>query len=131
MRNITHAQMAVAPKSLVSQFVVQEHETTVDSCVSNLSHDAGELYELWKLVNLHKVRLSRVFLWHEWWLLCVLQHQLLVDLFANDREKIGYISTDEFQLTLQASLNISKEQAALLVNAIPLKGECGSVAYRR
>jgi len=89
-----------------------EHEVSVETAVSNLSKDAGELYELWRLVNANK-------------------QALLADLWDYDKEKIGYVKTDDFHQCLQLALGITKQQASLLVSSIPLQGDCGSIAYRR
>jgi len=49
-----------------------------------------------------------------------------------DKEKIGYVKTEDFHGALQLALDIKKEEASLILHtSVPFVGRCGSVAYRR
>lgn len=89
-----------------------EDEVNKELAISTVASNAGELYELWRLV-------------------CASKHQLLTDLWPYDKEKMGYVKTDDFHYVLQSSLQITKEQASLLLGAIPFEGKSGFIAYRR
>ena len=80
--------------------------------VTKLTVESSQLYELWRLVNAKK-------------------QQLLLDLWECDHEKLGYIATTSFQRVLQMTLQIAKEQADVIVDALPFQGKSGSVDYRR
>jgi len=96
----------------LKNLMTPDNEIAKEKAIADTTHDASELYELWRLVVAKK-------------------HDLLKDFWDFDKEKLGYVKTDDFHRALQIALGINKDQASLILSAIPFEGKCGSIAYRR
>jgi len=89
---------------------------TAKSFEAELMKETGEkaamTYELWRLV-------------------CNRKSQLLVDFWSYDQQKLGYVTTVDFEAALRLALQVTSAQAQLLLDTVPFKGRSGSVDYRR
>jgi len=89
-----------------------QDEIAKNDAINKTAKDAETLYHIHLLVGKRK-------------------GELLTDLWGFDKQKLGYVSTDDFHRCLQISLDISKQSASLVIKQIPFEGKSGSIAYRR
>ena len=54
----------------------------------------------------------------------MLQHQVLSEMWKFDKEKIGYVKTDDFHGALQIALDIKKVQSTRLLCFVPYSITC-------
>jgi len=108
--DVTHGH--VKYREWLNHILSPADDEAKEKAIASVTASASELYELWRLV-------------------CAKKHDLLTDFWSFDKEKLGYVGTSDFHRALQICLGINKEQASLLLSAIPFEGKSGSIAYRR